>query len=40
MAILSQLWKDGRTIVMVTHDDRIASHSERVVNLFDGMIIP
>jgi putative ABC transport system ATP-binding protein len=40
MAILSQLWKDGRTIVMVTHDDRIASHSQRVVNLFDGMVIP
>ncbi len=40
MAILGELWKNGRTIVMVTHDDRIASHSERVIRLFDGQIVP
>ncbi len=39
MAILGELWKNGRTIVMVTHDDRIASHSERVIRLFDGQIV-
>jgi putative ABC transport system ATP-binding protein len=39
MAILAELWKNGRTIVMVTHDDRIASHSQRVIRLFDGMIV-
>jgi putative ABC transport system ATP-binding protein len=38
MAILSRLWKEGRTIVMVTHDDRISSHSERTIHLFDGMV--
>ena len=38
MAILNRLWKEGRTIVMVTHDDRIASHSERTIHLFDGML--
>jgi putative ABC transport system ATP-binding protein len=38
MALLGRLWRDGRTIVMVTHDDRIAAHSERTIRLFDGML--
>jgi len=38
MVILTQLWKDGRTIVMVTHNDHIAAHSQRVIRLFDGMV--
>jgi len=40
MTILSGLWKEGRTIVMVTHDDRISSHSQRTIRLFDGMLAP
>jgi putative ABC transport system ATP-binding protein len=39
MAILGELRKGGWTIVMVTHDDRIASHSERVIRLFDGQVV-
>jgi putative ABC transport system ATP-binding protein len=38
MVILTQLWKDGRTIVMVTHNDHIAAHSQRTIRLFDGMV--
>jgi putative ABC transport system ATP-binding protein len=38
MGLLGKLWKDGRTIVMVTHDDRIAAHSERTIRLFDGQV--
>jgi len=38
MDLLGRLWKDGRTIVMVTHDDRIAAHSERTIRLFDGQV--
>jgi putative ABC transport system ATP-binding protein len=38
MGLLGRLWKDGRTIVMVTHDDRIAAHSERTIRLFDGQV--
>jgi len=34
--LLGRLWKKGRTIVMVTHDDRLASHSQRIIHLFDG----
>jgi putative ABC transport system ATP-binding protein len=40
MAILTELWKAGRTIVMVTHNDHIAASSERVVRLFDGQVVP
>ena len=39
MAILVDLWKGGRTIVMVTHNDHIAACSERVIRLFDGQVI-
>jgi len=36
MELLGRLWKKGHTIVMVTHDDRLASHSQRIIHLFDG----
>ena len=29
---------DGQTIVLVTHDARVASHADRILNLFDGMV--
>jgi len=38
MGLLGKLWKDGRTIVMVTHDDRLAAYSERTIRLFDGQV--
>jgi putative ABC transport system ATP-binding protein len=40
MAILTELWKAGRTIVMVTHNDHVASYSRRTILLFDGMVQP
>jgi putative ABC transport system ATP-binding protein len=39
MKVLGQLWKEGRTIVMVTHNDHIAARSERTIRLFDGQVI-
>jgi putative ABC transport system ATP-binding protein len=38
MAILTELWRGGRTIVMVTHNDHIAAHSGRIIRLFDGQV--
>lgn len=38
MEILTQLHKEGRTIVLVTHDDAVASYAEREVTLHDGTI--
>jgi putative ABC transport system ATP-binding protein len=39
MAILTELWREGRTIVMVTHNDHVAAHSERTIRLFDGQVL-
>lgn len=37
--LLSELNKEGTTIIMVTHNDRDAGYAHRVVNLFDGQIV-
>lgn len=39
MNILSDLNKDGTSIIMVTHSQRDATYSHRVIHLFDGQII-
>ncbi len=39
MTLLSELNKQGTTIVMVTHSQRDAAFAHRVVNLFDGQIV-
>jgi len=38
MAIFQRLHRDGRTIVLVTHDRAVAEHANRVVLLKDGMV--
>lgn len=37
--LLSELNKEGTTIIMVTHSERDASYAQRIVNLFDGQIV-
>jgi len=39
MNLLSELNKQGTTIVMVTHSQRDATFAHRIVNLFDGQIV-
>ena len=39
MDLLSGLWRSGRTIVMVTHNDDVAARSERTIRLFDGQVV-
>ena len=39
MNMLTELNKNGTTIVMVTHSKRDAAYSDRIVHLFDGQII-
>jgi len=36
MELFEELHRDGRTIIMITHDHKIASHAKRVVNILDG----
>ncbi len=39
LALLSRLWKEGTTIIMVTHDPQIAGNAPRVIQLQDGAIM-
>ena len=39
MSLLSELHKNGTTIVMVTHSQKDARYATRIVNLFDGQIV-
>jgi putative ABC transport system ATP-binding protein len=38
MKVLKELNHDGRTIVLVTHDDAIASYARRVLRIRDGVL--
>jgi putative ABC transport system ATP-binding protein len=38
LAILEKLHESGSTIVMVTHDSRIAAHTQHIIHLEDGDI--
>lgn len=39
MKLLSELNREGTTIVMVTHSERDAGFAHKIVNLFDGKVI-
>jgi putative ABC transport system ATP-binding protein len=38
MGLLHELNKEGRTILMVTHDPEIAAHTQRTIHLIDGHV--
>ena len=38
MEVLQGLHAQGITVVLVTHDDRVARHAERVIQMFDGRV--
>ena len=39
MELLSDLHRNGATIIMVTHDPRYAKCADRQIHLFDGRIV-
>jgi putative ABC transport system ATP-binding protein len=39
LVIIDQLHAAGLTIVLVTHDDRVAERSQRIIRLSDGLLI-
>ena len=39
MELLSELHKEGTTIVMVTHSKHDAGYAGRIINLFDGEVV-
>jgi ABC-type lipoprotein export system ATPase subunit len=38
MNLLHALHAQGTTIVMVTHDPKIAAHTQRTISLMDGVV--
>lgn len=39
MRIINELWSEGRTVILITHDDKIAAKAHRVIRISDGKII-
>lgn len=39
MALLSELNREGTTIIMVTHSQRDSTYAHRIINLLDGQIV-
>ena len=39
MEILRGLWREGRTVILITHDPKIADSANRVTTISDGKII-
>ncbi|MFT4655504.1 MAG: putative ABC transport system ATP-binding protein [Kangiellaceae bacterium] len=39
MGLLTELHKQGQTIVMVTHEDEIAAYAQRIIIMKDGKVI-
>ena len=38
LGILNEMHEDGRTVILITHDDNIAAKAKRVVRILDGKI--
>ncbi len=39
LALLAELNREGRTILLITHDPQVAAHADRIVRLQDGQVI-
>ena len=38
LQILKELYKGGRTVILITHDNGIAAQAKRVIRILDGRI--
>jgi putative ABC transport system ATP-binding protein len=39
LGIFERLSEEGRTIVLITHEDEVAAHAQRVIRIRDGAVI-
>ncbi len=38
LGLIESLWRDGMTVVLVTHDSAVAARSRRAVEIIDGLV--
>ena len=39
MEVFEQLHEAGNTIILITHEEYIANHSNRAIRLLDGLVL-
>ncbi|MBR2916251.1 MAG: macrolide ABC transporter ATP-binding protein, partial [Clostridia bacterium] len=39
LAMLKELHGEGKTVVLITHDNKIAHEADRIVRIMDGKIV-
>jgi putative ABC transport system ATP-binding protein len=39
LALLDDLHRDGRTVVVITHEQQVAAHARRVIRMVDGRVV-
>ena len=39
LGIFERLSDEGRTVVLITHEDEVATHARRVIRVRDGQIV-
>jgi putative ABC transport system ATP-binding protein len=39
LSVLDHINREGRTIVLITHEDEVAAHAQRVIRLMDGRVV-
>ncbi len=39
MEVLAQVNRQGRTLVVVTHDERVSAYADRVIHMMDGALV-
>ncbi|MCK4628756.1 MAG: ATP-binding cassette domain-containing protein, partial [Sedimentisphaerales bacterium] len=38
LALFDQLYREGQTIILVTHEESVARHTKRIIRMRDGKI--
>jgi len=39
LSVLDRINREGRTIVLITHEDEVAAHARRIIRLMDGQVV-
>jgi putative ABC transport system ATP-binding protein len=39
LALFDELAAEGRTVVVITHEDEVARHARRVIRMSDGLVV-